>query len=283
MVQYPTFQVQYTSSCIGSHPTDGPNCLSHLNIAPIVFIVGSMPSKSDKWKIRKGHVQGLSILSAVLTLTTKWLFGIVIRKLITMQIPIVGDYDTKPMFDVIFLESLSFEMTLGLAAASTILVALSYAETTSLALLRSAKTGRKLRSRILQAVVGPHNSRMASAVDSSGYKANELIVKINLIENFVAYDEHGLTMHRATLAMALVLSFIFIWFGGVIAVAMAVCSKFFDHMFDRARSKYRHRIERNTDRANAQFLDVIKNGGKVKIILDGGQRNLEFVRSGTRK
>jgi hypothetical protein len=88
----------------------------------------------------------------------------------------------------------------------------------------SAETGRKLRGQILQSAVSASTAGSSSSAGMSQHAANELIYKAQVIENFQAYDEHWILMNSLVLVLSFILSFVFTWYGTLVAIALFACS-----------------------------------------------------------
>ena len=111
----------------------------------------------------------------------------------------------------------------GLATLSTALVVVCAAMMTSWSLFKAANTGRRIRTHILEKTVGSFGGGAGDNTDITQF-ANELIVKIKVIENFQVFDEGCILINILIVACAFALSLVFAWFGGLVVVGCLVVS-----------------------------------------------------------
>lgn len=214
--------------------------------------------------VSQRQLQIVGAFYAVVLVILKWLVGVVARKLIEEsvgKVPLLAE--PAPLWDVVFLKDFSFGIVAGLSFAATFLCASSSAALAWLASLRSTESGRNLRKQILERAVSSPDGGTETDV---GYIANELILKVKVIENYQAFDEYLLLVHQLILGLAFVLSICFAWYGGLVAFALFLGSCLSEKSCAFVRSSIQRVIEANDEVVNARLLDVIKNGVKIKVM-----------------
>lgn len=215
------------------------------------------------WQIQEKHVQCLGAFTAAVTIAAKWLVGVLIKKVLNSSVGGNG-FETTALWDFVFLNNVSFQTVAGLSFGVTILLSLAMAILSSMALVRSSQTGRSLRSHILSSAVG--TSGAAADTAEITHTANDLIRKVKIIEDFQAYDHPWMLVDYIIVALAFVLTFVFTWYGSLVALAMLICSELGAAAIERMRIKFHDSLNRNSKQVDARLLDVIKNGVKIKVM-----------------
>ncbi|CAB9516224.1 Cyclolysin secretion/processing ATP-binding protein CyaB [Seminavis robusta] len=215
----------------------------------------------------------LAYLKAIGLIISKWLIGVLIQKIIAKSAGGEnGAFDSSgsKLYEFVFLIHLTFTTVAILAVVVGIILAIVSSATSSLALLHSAKVGRKLRKQVLHQAVGCDNKPMTSDTTTSnkdiGQTANELIIKVNLIEDYLAYESPLVHYSLTVLVLSLALTFVFLWYGGIIAVVMVIIPEISTRIFNIWREKCDLLVEENVAKVNSRLLDVVKNGVRIKIM-----------------
>ncbi|CAB9522276.1 Cyclolysin secretion/processing ATP-binding protein CyaB [Seminavis robusta] len=216
-------------------------------------------------------IQVLAYIKAIGLIVTKWLVGVLIEKIIAKSAGGEnGAFDSSgsKLHEFVFLTHLSFATVAILAVVVGVILAVVSSATSSLALLHSAKVGRKLRKQVLHQVVGwdSMTSETTSSNKDIGQTANELILKVNLIEDYLAYEAPLVHYSLTVLVLSLALTFLFLWYGGIIAVVMVIIPEISTRIFNIWREKCDLLVEANAAKVNARLLDVVKNGVRIKIM-----------------
>lgn len=206
------------------------------------------------------QVQMTGVVTAVLNILAKWLIGVLIQKLIVISSG-ASALQASSFFNLIFLERISFQGVAIMSGTITILLSISSAAMGSLALLRSSQTGRRLRSEILACAVSAASSTAGADNNAS---SSDLCLKVQVVENFQSFDEHWILVKWLILGLSFVLTFVFAWYAGLIALALFVFSEAGASLVQRCRAPFHMFIEENMTRVNSRLLDVIKNGAMIK-------------------
>ena len=215
------------------------------------------------WKVKEEHVKLAGFLNAVVTMGAKWATGVMVSKLLAGNMEEEQDMSGfSPLFEALLLKNVSFSGVTILAVIIVSLNTLAASAMSSLAVLRSAETGRTLRRQVLENGAGGS----AGADADVGHTATDLVAKIQLIEDFQAYDEHWLLFNWVRLVLCIVFTFLFTWVGGIIGLAMVVASEVFGTLFEKMRAHSHTFIEQNSEQVSHRLLDVIKNSVTIKIM-----------------
>jgi hypothetical protein len=148
-------------------------------------------------------IRAAGAVTAVLNIVSKWLIGVLIQKLIllssgTMELTTAA----SPLFEFIFLNDVSFQVVATLSRVVSALLSVSSSASASLSLLRGAQTGRRPRNEILS-----RGDSSANSEASPDQNANELIIKVKMVERFQSSDESRIVVKSITLALTFVLTF----------------------------------------------------------------------------
>jgi len=234
-------------------------------------------------EIRKWYVQLASGITALMTIVVKWLIGVLVRKLITSSWDIesttASSGEERAFYEFVFLDKLSFQEVTGLAVAATVVLSANSAAAAAMALLRAAQTARRLRHEIIDATTSSSGAQLNKYYTETAGKdptGSDLNTKVRLIEDFQAYDEHRLLVNTTVLALSIVLSFIFVWYGGVLAIGIFGLSEAAAKVFEVLRARLHRLIEDNAIQVNARLLDIIKNKTKIKIMGTTASEKLEL-------
>jgi hypothetical protein len=145
-------------------------------------------------------IRAAGAVTAVLNIVSKWLIGVLIQKLIllssgTMELTTAA----SPLFAFIFLNDVSFQVVATLSRVVSALLSVSSSASASLSLLRGAQTGRRPRNEILS-----RGDSSANSEASPDQNANELIIKVKMVERFQSSDESRIVVKSITLALTFV-------------------------------------------------------------------------------
>ena len=115
---------------------------------------------------------------------------------------------------------------------------------------------------------------MAQSGDSEGIsrQANELVLKIRIIEDFVEHDEFQFLINFGLTTLCTAFSFVFAWYAGLLAAVLFFVFKLIEIAFNFFRQPFVDQIEDSYNNTNARLFDVVKNGVKVKVM---GQSSYE--------
>jgi len=167
------------------------------------------------------------------------------------------------LYFVIFFGNLTFTQVALVSLVLSIVGVVVYAVVTSWSGIKASKRGRQLRHDVLERAVKSSGGTEGGQIEGT---ANDLILKIRVIEDFIAYDEQYILKNQVLIVVAAILVMIFAWFGGLVAIFLFLSSKVGVYMCERQRHKHTVEIEKNAAQINARLLDVIKNGVKIKIM-----------------
>ena len=242
----------------------------------------------------------LGVWNGLTLLAGSWTTGVVVRKLIAQA----GALETDGLLDgssastrrweILFLERLSFVQTVVLTVALAIITTASLAFLKSLALLKAAQQSRQRRQDIMTCLVAktidtqskeqaenetspsPTETTWDSTHDSS-QEAHELVLKMKILEEYQAFDEPFIAIHCTIVIVGVLVVFILLWFGGVIVFAMFLISEACKMWMDHLRQPVHEAIETNSRQVNARFLDIMKNGTKIKIMATGSKEKEQLL------
>lgn len=209
-------------------------------------------------------------LSQVLCkICSKWFSGALLQKLIQEGFRSAGASigSSSALFEVIFLQNLSFYSVLLLLIAAFSVLNLSRQVVHYLANRKALYTGRSIRSEIAEKAV----TQSGDSEDIS-QQANELLNKIRIIEDFVEHDECQFLINFASMVLCTAFCFVFAWYVGLLAAGLFLVVKFIELAFNKLRRPFLGTMEESYNQVNARLLDVIKNGVKVKVM---GQSSYE--------
>lgn len=228
------------------------------------------------WKVEDHHIKIAGGANAVVTMCAKWIVGIMVGKLMGVG---AQDTSTTPFYDLVLLNNVSFPTVTILAVLIVTVNTIAAAAMSSLSVLRSAETGRRLRRQILEnndndddsmnAAAGGGGGNNGTATSSSadiGHTATDLVAKITLIEDYQAYDEHWIFFNWIRLVLCIVFTFVFTWYGGVIGLVMVLSSEVLGNVIEKVRLKSHEFIEENSNQVGHRLLDVVKNTVMIKIM-----------------
>ncbi|CAB9524808.1 Cyclolysin secretion/processing ATP-binding protein CyaB [Seminavis robusta] len=203
----------------------------------------------------------LKVSWALLQVIQKWWNSVVLRKLLYVSFAFDERRPTSPLLNFLFLDNLSFFAVMGLTVLCSWSLAAVSALVTSCSLARSKNESRALRMEILtKAVTLPSGTN----TNDVAQMANELLVKVKVIEEFQAHVEPFNTKCKVVLVLSLVLSFAFAWYAGLTAVTLFVVTCLVGFGFAKLRKPLQSITEQNSVEMNAFLLDVIRNSTKVQ-------------------
>jgi len=133
----------------------------------------------------------------------------------------------------------------------------------SLSAQRAGHLGRRLRRDIFNRVVTSSGGTDGSEVNRV---ANDLLMKVRIIEDYTAYDEVYIFNSHVRIALALVLPLVFAWYGGLVVIALFTVANLVKMLNGRRHFPVLHDIEDNAVQVQAHVLDVIRNGVKINIM-----------------
>ncbi|CAB9521891.1 permease protein MsbA [Seminavis robusta] len=216
--------------------------------------------------------RSIQLLFSFANIVLKWMFGVLLRKLIDASLTSTADTDpdndallepTRPLLNFVFLFNVPFGTVIVIGLVTSLIVALTSALLTSMAVHRAAHKGQSLRKQILQQAV--HSASSADGNDIH-HIAHDLIVKVNIIERFVEFDEHWIIVNIASIALAMILSLTFAWYGGLVALLCFALSMLVLVGVEHLRKPSVQILQEGSQQVNARLLDVIKNGVKIHIM-----------------
>ena len=150
--------------------------------------------------VKYRNVQIAGVLTALGNIAAKWLIGVLVQKLILLGGGNSDNLsnDSSPLYTFVFLQNISFSTVAYLSIAVTFLLSLFSASMQSMALVNSAQTARSLRNQILQCAIGGTGADATNGGSNGGditQAAHNLILHVELMENFRAYDEHWILVN----------------------------------------------------------------------------------------
>lgn len=153
------------------------------------------------WALQQSHIRFTIVLRAILAVVGKWLIGVLIGKILKAALGLDGVFDqADPLYDIVLLNAWDFHTVVIVAAGATVLNVGVAACVASLGSLWATKEGRRWRKQVLESALGKKN------IDTKGANyqhdgANELLVNIPVVEDFVAFDEHSILFNWIRLAL----------------------------------------------------------------------------------
>jgi len=123
--------------------------------------------------------------------------------------------------------------------------------------------GRRLRRDIFNRAVTSSGGTDGSEVNRV---ANDLLMKVRIIEDYTAYDEVYIFNSHVRIALALVLPLVFAWYSGLVVIVLFTVANLVKMLYERRHFPVLHDIEDNAVQVQAHVLDVIRNGVKINIM-----------------
>ena len=115
----------------------------------------------------------LAVAKAMLIIVSKWLIGVLIQKVIADSTGISIDSSSSGLYNFVFLNQLDFAAVAVLSASAAAILSFVGSSLSSLALLRGAQVGRKMRNQVLRHAVGSESECLFGVYMYHPYRKRE--------------------------------------------------------------------------------------------------------------
>ena len=213
-------------------------------------------------------------LHALFDLVNMWLGGVLIGKLLAKASAVnIPSIDTNslmsPLYRVILLDFLSFEVAAGLATAMVVVSLISRCFELSLASNLATMKGRQLRQKVLQQAVGGNTSNSKSTKKTEKHSAplesdwakvaSALVHHVSIVEDVCQNEEPQVLYAVLKIAFGFVFTFVVLWEAGVMILAFLILQHGASYLVEKKRAPHLKEVEENRASVHARLLDTIKN------------------------